>query len=98
MSLQKSIIATLFLFSCFTFFSQKPIYSKDFAALKSHVPIQIVDADANSFCVLRYNHKIHDFTVERRSKIDFEIKQFAALSLDSINANWFDYENLNYLF
>ena len=78
--------------------AQQMLFSRDFAAVRSHVPIQIIDQNPESFCVLRYNKKIHDFTVERRNRLTFEITQFASLSLDSVNANWFDYENLNYLF
>lgn len=97
MLLRRSLISLLL--NCFSsfLFSQQVNYSREFASLKSHVPIKIIDADSQSFYVLRYNKTIHDFTVERRNKTNFEIQYFTALKLDSINAAWFDYENLDYL-
>ena len=77
--------------------AQNITISKEFPALKTHVPIKIMDEDEQTFCVLRYNKKIHDFTFERREKNTGQITLFISLQLDSVNANWFDYENLTYL-
>ncbi len=94
---KRSIIIFIFVFYSALFFSQSPFYSRDFPSIKSHVPVRIVDGDSAAFYVLRYNKKIHDFTLERRSKKTFDILHFTALKLDSLNASWFDYENLDYL-
>jgi len=94
----KSAIAFGFIFFSGLLFSQTLAFSREFGAVKSHVPIQILNNHSNYFYVLRYNKRVHDFTVERRSKKTFEIISFTALKLDSINAAWFDYENLDYLF
>jgi len=47
---------------------------------------------------LRYNKAAHDITLERRANPGAEIISFTPLKLDSINANWFNYEKLDHLF
>ena len=48
--------------------------------------------------MLRLNNAVHDITIERRAKPSAEIIAFTPLKLDSVNAGWFDYENLDHLF
>ncbi len=82
---------------CSSFFSQ-PVYSRDFEARKKNVPLAIINNHSNYFFLLRYNKAAHDITIERRAKPSAEIVSFTPLKLDSINADWFNYENLDYLF
>jgi hypothetical protein len=82
---------------CVSLFSQ-PIYSRDFEARKKNVPLAIINDHQNYFYLLRYNKAAHDITIERRSKPSAEILAFTPLKLDSLNADWFDYEKLDHLF
>lgn len=82
---------------CVSSFSQ-PIYSRDFEARKKNVPLAIINNHQNYFYLLRYNKAAHDITIERRSKPSAEILSFTPLKLDSLNADWFDYEKLDHLF
>ncbi len=79
-------------------FSQNITFSRKFDALKKNVPISIINKQAHYFHVLRYNKLGHDMTIERRAKPSAEIIAFTPLKLDSVNAGWFDYEELDYLF
>ncbi|MDO9000370.1 MAG: hypothetical protein Q7W45_11440 [Bacteroidota bacterium] len=91
-------IATItFLLSYCTSFSQL-IYSRDFETRKKNVPLTIINNNKNFFYLLRYNKAAHDITIERRAKPSAEIISFTPLKLDSVNADWFDYEKLDYLF
>lgn len=93
------VALTLFFLSYGTFlFTQNIVYSRDFASDKNHIPLKIINADSSFFAVLRYNKRTHDFIVEKRKKSNFEIVTFTPLNLDSVNASWFDFENLDYLF
>ncbi len=94
--LRIAIVAFL-IFYCSSFFSQ-PVYSRDFEARKKNVPIAIINNHSNYFFLLRYNKAAHDITLERRAKPSAEIVAFTPLKLDSVNADWFNYENLDYLF
>ncbi|MCC6372614.1 MAG: hypothetical protein IT236_16540 [Bacteroidia bacterium] len=94
----RSAIIILLSSCCAFLFSQTPHYSREFAAIKSNVPLQILNNNADYFYVLRYNKSAHDFVVERRAKPDAGILSFTPLQLDSLNASWFDYENLEYSF
>ncbi len=62
------------------------------------MPLSIINNHANYFSLLRYNKAAHDITIERRAKPSAEIIAFTPLKLDSLNASWFDYEKLDYLF
>jgi hypothetical protein len=94
----KGAITLVFLSCCTFFFSQNIVFSREFASEKNHIPLKILNGDPSYFAVLRYNKRTHDFIVEKRKKSNFEIVTFTPLNLDSVNANWFDYENLDYLF
>jgi len=83
---------------CAFLFSQDLAYTRNFATVRKNVPVQIVNNHAGYFHVLRYNKLAHDFTVERRQKPSGEILAFTPLMLDSVNAGWFNYEKLTYLF
>ena len=60
--------------------------------------ITIINNHPNFFYLLRFNKEVHDLTIERRSKPAAEILSFCPLKLDSVNADWFDYGKLDYLF
>lgn len=90
-------IITFLMSYCVSSFSQ-PIYSRDFEARKKNVPLAIINNHQNYFYLLRYNKAAHDITIERRSKPSAEILSFTPLKLDSLNADWFDYEKLDHLF
>jgi hypothetical protein len=62
------------------------------------VPLSIINDHSSYFYLLRYNKAAHDITIERRAKPSAEILSFTPLKLDSLNADWFDYEKLDYLF
>jgi hypothetical protein len=87
-----------FLVSYCTSLSSQPIYSREFEARKKNVPLSIINNHPNYFYLLRYNKSAHDITIERRAKPSAEIISFTPLKLDSLNADWFDYEKLDYLF
>jgi len=93
----RAAIITFLVSYCASFFSQ-PIYSRDFEARKKNVPISIINKNSNYFFLLRYNKAAHDITIERRAKPSAEIISFTPLKLDSLNADWFDYEKLDHLF
>lgn len=90
-------IITFLVSYCVALFSQ-PIYSRDFEARKKNVPLVIINNNENYFYLLRFNKAAHDITIERRAKPSAEIISFTPLKLDSLNANWFDYDKLDYLF
>ena len=90
-------IVTFLVSYCISIFSQ-PIYSRDFEARKKNVPLEIINEHPNYFYLLRYNKAAHDLTIERRAKPNAEIISFTPLKLDSLNADWFDYEKLDHLF
>lgn len=94
--LRAGVIAFL-VFYCSSFFSQ-PAYSRDFETRKKNVPLAILNNQNNYFFLLRNNKAAHDITIERRAKPSAEIISFTPLKLDSINADWFNYDNLDYLF
>ena len=98
MIFSKRAIIFLLINYCSFLFSQSPSFTKEFECLKNNVPIKIINAHPNYFFVLRYNKAGHDFTIEKRNKPDAKVLAFTPLKLDSVNANWFDYENLDYLF
>ncbi|MBL7912662.1 MAG: hypothetical protein JNJ41_16490 [Bacteroidia bacterium] len=90
-------IITFLVSYCFSFFPQTS-YSRDFEARKKNVPISIINNNPGYFFLLRYNKAAHDITLERRAKPSAEIVAFTPLKLDSVNADWFDYEKLDHLF
>lgn len=94
--LRAGVIAFL-IFYCSSFFSQ-PVFSRDFEARKKNVPLAILNNHPHYFFLLRNNKAAHDLTIERRAKPSAEIISFTPLKLDSINANWFNYDNLDHLF
>ncbi len=79
-------------------FSQPIRYSQSFECKKKNVPIAILNKHPDFFYLLRYNKSFHDFVVERRQKESGELVKATALGLDVINANWFNYEYLDYIF
>lgn len=98
MHLFKCAITILLECYCAFLFSQTTTYSREFDANSKHIPLKILNCNSNYFIVLRYNKTIHDFIVEKRKKSNFEIASICPLKLDSVNANWFDYEKMDYLF
>ncbi|MDP1803017.1 MAG: hypothetical protein Q8L81_16770 [Bacteroidota bacterium] len=90
-------IITFLVTYCVSFFSQT-VYSRDFETRKKNVPISIINNNPGYFFLLRYNKAAHDITLERRAKPSAEILSFTPLKLDSVNADWFDYEKLDHLF
>ncbi len=91
-------VMTFFVCYCACSFSQTLSFSRKFETLKKNVPLAIVNSHPDRFYVLRYNKLVHDIVIERRAKPSAEITGFTPLKLDSVNASWFDYENLDYLF
>lgn len=83
---------------CAFLFSQNVSFSRPFETFRKNVPIALINNHAHYFHVLRYNKDIHDLTIERRNKPSAEIIAFTPLKMDSVNASWFDYENLDYIF
>lgn len=73
-------------------------FSRHYAGGSKRVPLQILNEHADYFYVLRYNREIHDLIIEKRGKPSSELLHIYPLQLDSINAHWFDYEKLDYLF
>ncbi len=95
--MRRAGVIAFLIFYCTSFFSQ-PVYSRDFEARKKNVPLAIINNHANYFFMLRNNKAAHDLTIERRAKPSAEIISFTPLKLDSINADWFNYDNLDHLF
>src|SRR5687767_13282896 len=93
---------TAFLFfilsASFCLNSQKITYSKSYPAVPKNIPLAIINRDPHYFFLLRSNRLAHDLTIERRAKPNGEMLSFTPLKLDSVNASWFDYERLDYLF
>ena len=83
---------------CTAAHSQSLQFTPEFESARNHVAIKLLNDDSTWFDVLRYNKAAHDLTVERRDKLSGNILWFAPLKLDSVNANWFNYEDLDYLF
>ncbi|MEO6303427.1 MAG: hypothetical protein ABIP51_09645 [Bacteroidia bacterium] len=92
----RSAIIIFLIGYCFSFFSQAT-YSRNFEAHRKNVPLAIINNHPGYFFLMRYNKAAHDITIERRAKPSAEIISFTPLKLDSVNANWFDYEKLDYL-
>ena len=90
-------ITVLLLFLCTWVRSQELHFTRTFPTLKKNVPLAILNNHGRYFHLLRYNKTGHDFTLERRSKPSADILTFTPLRLDSINASWFDLEELDYL-
>jgi hypothetical protein len=82
---------------CAFLFSQNLRFSRKFDSPKKNIAVEILNNHPSYFYVLRQNKAVHDITIERRAKPSAEIVAFTPLKLDSVNASWFDYENLDYL-
>lgn len=95
--MRKGATILVFMSWCAFFVAQELYVSRNFEAVKKNIPVMIVNA-ADCFYVLRYSKAVHDFTIERRAKPSAEITGFTPLKMDSVNASWFDYEKLDYLF
>ncbi|MCE3228807.1 MAG: hypothetical protein K0S32_3358 [Bacteroidetes bacterium] len=93
----RTIFAIVFICIYSVVISQNITFTKVFETRKKSVPVAIINNHETYFHVLRYNKSAHDLTIERRKKPNGEIVAFTPLKLDSINAKWFDYENLDYL-
>lgn len=96
--MKKGAILILLVHYCALLVSQNLTLTRQFDTYRKNVPLQIINNDAGYFYMLRYNKLAHDMTVERRSKSSGQVLAFTPLRLDSVNANWFDYEHLDYLF
>jgi hypothetical protein len=96
--MMRSVIIIFLINYCSFLISQNAIYSRKFDALKKNLPLAIINNNPNYFYVLRFNKLAHDITIERRAKPSGEIIAFTPLKLDSVNASWFDYEQLDHLF
>lgn len=83
---------------CVCMWAQPVSLSKSFETTRKSVPQAIINKHPAHFYVLRYNKDAHDFTVEKRSKPAADIISFTALKMDQVNASWFNYEQLDYLF
>jgi hypothetical protein len=83
---------------CVCSFSQKIISSRKFESVGRNTPLAIINSRPEFFYLLRYNKVLHDFTVERRSKPNAELEAFSPLRLGEVNADWFNYQKLDYLF
>jgi hypothetical protein len=94
----RSAIIILLVNYCAFLFSQQITSSRNFETRKKNVPLAIINKHPKYFHVLRYNKEVHDITVERRAKPSAEIIAFTPLKLDSVNAHWFNYESLDYIF
>lgn len=94
----RSAIIIVLINYCAFLFSQSITYTRNFDTKRKSVPIQIINNQPDYFYVLRYNKPAHDLTIERRVKPSGEVAAFTPLKLDSVNADWFDYERLNYKF
>src|SRR5690606_23576421 len=92
-----AVQAFLLLF-IFSGLGSQPELSKSFPTPRKSIPLQIHCDSGNHFYMLRYNKMAHDITIERRRKSDASIVAFTPLKLDSVNANWFNYEHLDYIF
>jgi hypothetical protein len=95
--LKSAIIVLLINYGAFLF-AQDIHYSRNFEARKKNIPLEIINNHNSYFHVLRLNNAVHDLTIERRAKPSAEIIAFTPLKLDSVNASWFNYEDLDYLF
>lgn len=95
----KNSVIVLFLTGCFNaFFSQELSFSQRFDGAKKNQPQAILNHHEGYFHVLRYNTQAHDFIIEKRAKPSAVLMAFTPLRLDEVNASWFDYRNLDYLF
>ena len=95
--MKRNAILTFFVGYCVFCFSQELNFSNKFETLKKNVPLAIINSHKDYFHVLRYNKVLHDFTIERRNKPQADITGFTPLKLDFVNADWFNYENLDYV-
>lgn len=96
--MRRSAVLTIFVWYCAFSFSQQITFTRKFETIKKSVPLAIINSQPGFFYVLRYNKILHDLTIEKRSKPGGEIIGFTPLKLDSVNANWFNYGKLDYLF
>jgi hypothetical protein len=83
---------------CAFSFSQTPTYSQRFETSRKNLPLEILNNHQHFFHLLRYNKAAHDLFIERRAKPGGEMLVFTPLKMDEVNASWFDYQNLDYLF
>jgi hypothetical protein len=94
--MRKGVTILILMSWCALFVAQELHFSRNFEAIKKNVPVMIINSE-DCFYVLRYSKAVHDFTIERRAKPSAEIIGFTPLKMDSVNASWFNYENLDYL-
>jgi hypothetical protein len=80
----------------YSLYTQELRYSKPFPSVSKNLPLVLLNKHPAYFHVLRYNRLAHDITLERRSKNDAGILCFTPLKLDSVNADWFNYANLDF--
>lgn len=83
---------------CAFSFSQNPTYSQRFETSRKNLPLEFLNNHQHFFYLLRYNKEAHDLFIERRAKPGGEMLVFTPLKMDEVNASWFDYQNLDYLF
>lgn len=86
------------LWGCAVSLSQNLQFSRRFEAARMNQPLAILNNHPGYFHVLRYNRDAHDIVIEKRAKPSAELLGFIPLRLDAVNASWFDYRNLDYLF
>lgn len=60
-------------------------------------PLHLVNCGRDHFFLLRYNKLAHDITLEKRRKSDGSVAGFLALKMDSVNASWFNYLDLDWM-
>src|SRR5690606_26950571 len=72
-------------------------FTKTYPTPPRSQPLGLLNTTSGHFFFMRYNRIAHDITIEKRRKSDGGISAFVALRLDSVNAPWFDYQQLDHI-
>lgn len=85
------------LLNCILMNSQNLSFSRIFPGHQKNSPLHILNSQEKHFFVIRYNRTVHDLVLEKRAKPSADLIHIYPLKLDSVNAHWFDYEQLDYV-
>ena len=78
-------------------FCQEPVFTREFESLRGNVPMKIINPDG-PFLPLTIQ-QTHSWSYRWKAEQgQWQHCKAHPLKLDSVNANWFDYDNLDYLF
>ena len=93
----KTVRILVLLLNCILLPAQTLNFSRIFSGHQKNSPLHLLNTHESHFFLLRYNRALHDLILEKRAKPSAELLRIYPLKMDSVNAHWFDYEQLDYV-